>query len=199
MYKSLQYSVAALAVALLGVASLQAQDGAQKERLKRQSVEVNAQADPSGRMDAKTRGATVRVSQLIGMNIQNNQGESVGEINDIVLDEKSGKIRYVAVTYGGFLGLGDDLFAVPFEAFQYKRAAEDRDDFVLVLDVTEEQLDGAKGFDQDHWPNFADRNFVKELDQRYKVNRRPLRDRLRDGRVNVDVGNGRVDVDVDGE
>ena len=107
----------------------------------------------------------------------------------------SGKIRYAAVTYGGFLGVGDKMFAVPWEAFSCKSEADDPDNYFLVLNVTESQLEGAKGFDQDNWPDFADTKFTGEIDQRYGVDRRNRRDRPG---VNVDVDprDGGVDVDV---
>ncbi|TWU22329.1 PRC-barrel domain protein [Novipirellula galeiformis] len=155
----------------------------------------------AGKLDEKTSGANIRVSQLIGMNIQNDQGESVGEINDLVIDSSSGKVRYAAVTYGGIIGIGNKLFAVPFEAFQVQPDPDDPDDlddYVLVLNVTQKQLEGAQGFDEDHWPNMADKNFVRELNQRYGVERnRKNRNRLRG--VDVDVNRNGVDIDVERE
>ncbi len=125
----------------------------------------------------------------MGMNIHNSQGESVGEIEDIVLDCHSGKVSYAAVSYGGFLGIGDKLFAVPFEAFEVKaegNAAENReqplteDDYALVLNVTQEQLEGQEGFDEDNWPNLTDSAMTRDLDKRYGVNRdEDEKDRLR--------------------
>jgi hypothetical protein len=128
---------------------------------------------------------------LIGKNIYNPNGESVAEINDIVLDPNTGRVRYAAVTYGGFLGIGDKMFAVPWEAFTCTQDPDDADEHRLVLDVTEKQLEGAQGFDQDHWPNFADTNFTNDLDTRYRVKR----DRVRG--VEVNAGHGAVDVQVD--
>jgi sporulation protein YlmC with PRC-barrel domain len=125
------------------------------------------------KLDDKTSSSTVRASQLIGANIKNSNGDNVGEINDLVLDS-SGKVRYAAVTYGGFLGLGSKMFAVPFEAFRVQQDPDDpndRDDYVLTLNVTKEQLDGAQGFDNDHWPDFANAKMAQELDRRYNVNR----------------------------
>jgi len=127
-----------------------------------------------GKLDDKTKGASIRASQLMGQNIKNSNGDSVGEIKDLVIDA-SGKVRYAAVTYGGFLGLGSKLFAVPYEAFrvnQNPNDPNDRDDYVLTLNVTKEQLDGAQGFDTDRWPDFADTKFTQELDRRYKIDRR---------------------------
>lgn len=158
-----------LAMTVLVATPTTAQDKAKQDR------------SQAGKLDDKTTGANIRASQLIGMNIQNPQGKSVGEVNDIVLDASTGTIRYVAVTYGGFIGIGDKMFAVPFEAFKCQQDPDDRDEHVLVLDVTQKQLEGAKGFDQDHWPNFGDRNFTGELDKRYGVDRQPNRN------VDVDV------------
>jgi len=160
---------------------------AQVQRAPAEAREVNRPI--SGEIDDKTRGANIRASQLTGYNIQNSQGESVGEVYDIVLDANSGKVRYVAVTYGGFLGLGDKLFAVPFEAFTCKVDPDNPDNHILVLDVTQQQLDGAEGFDQDHWPNFGDPQYTNELDTRYRVDR-TLRDR-RGAAVDVDVDGNR--------
>lgn len=125
------------------------------------------------KLDDKTSGATVRASKLIGTNLKNSNDESVGEIKDLVLDATSGKVRYVAVTYGGFLGLGSKLFAVPFEAFrvQQNTSALTPGDYALTLDVNKDQLKGAQGFDNDHWPDFADTKITQDLDRRYNVDR----------------------------
>ena len=149
----------------------------------------------AGQLDSRTRGANIRVSQLTGMNIQNPQGESVGGINDLVLDANTGRVRYAAVTYGGFLGIGNKMFAVPFEAFKMQRSADDPSDIVLVLDVTPEQLKGSVGFDENSWPDFADKQYTAEIYKRYKVERITRGDR--DRRVDVDVKRNGVDVDVD--
>ncbi len=146
----------------------------------------------AGAMDGKTRGANIRASKLMGMNIQNSAGESVGAINDVVLDANTGKVRYAAVTYGGFLGIGNKMFAVPFEAFQCKVDPNDKQNHVLVLNVTQQSLEGAMGFDEDHWPDFADKKMTMELDKRYGIDRTLDRDT----RLNVNVNRDGVDVDL---
>jgi sporulation protein YlmC with PRC-barrel domain len=125
------------------------------------------------KLDDKTSNATVRASKLIGTNLKNSNDESVGEIKDLVMDASTGKVRYVAVTYGGFLGLGSKLFAVPFEAFHVRQntSALTPGDYTLTLDVNKEQLKGAQGFDSDRWPDFANASFTQELDRRYNVDR----------------------------
>jgi len=200
---TLTIAAAALSCFTLGSASAQdqpvqdptyqnpaSQQRAGGERVNARNARRNAGA---GQLDSKTRGANIRVSQLMGYNIQNSQGESVGEIQDIVIDGKSGKIRYAAVTYGGFLGMGNKLFAVPFEAFKVQVDPDevgdddvDSDDYVLVLNVTQQQLEGQQGFDEDNWPNMADKQWARDLDKRYGVNRNEdAKDRMmRMNRVN---------------
>lgn len=155
-----------------------------------------------GSLDETAPGGMVRASQLIGMNIYNNQEESVGEINDLVINSQTGRVEYAAVTYGGFLGLGDKMYAVPFQAFSTKADADDADDPYLMLNVTQEQLEGSEGFDQDNWPNFADRNFTNQVDKRYGVDRRERMRNRRQNRANrngvsVDVNRNGANVEVD--
>ncbi|MEZ6073714.1 MAG: PRC-barrel domain-containing protein [Pirellulales bacterium] len=157
-----------------------------------QSRQRGVEANPAARLVQHASTTTMRASELIGMNIQNPQEESVGEVNDLVVDTRNGKLRYAAVTYGGFLGVGDKMFAVPWDAFRIEQDGNDPGEYHLVLNVSERQLEGAQGFDQDHWPNFADHNFTDDLDARYGV-RRAERDR-----VDVDVNRRGVNVDVGG-
>ena len=187
MRKLITMACVALAVALFSNPAANAQDAnttdQTTQRRDRATPQKTRRARDNqsefSRLDTKTQGATIRASQLLGQNIQNSQGESVGEIKDIVLDTQTGKVRYAAVTYGGFLGLGNKLFAVPFDAFQVRvdpdeaddDDAADSDDYVVILDVTQKQLEGQKGFDEDHWPNMADKQWAAELDKRYGVNR----------------------------
>lgn len=174
-----------LAIAMAGFAVAENETATSDQRL----APRNANSDYS-RLDGKTKGNNLRASQVIGMNIYNQNEKSVGEIQDIVMDADSGKVRYAAVTYGGFLGLGDKMFAVPWEAFRCQADKDDPEDHYLMLNVTEKQLDGAKGFDQDNWPDFADRDFTNQIDKRYGVQRKRDRD------VDVDVRRNGVNVDV---
>lgn len=179
-----------LSIVMAGLTVAQSQTDRSDERVAARTANSGVGNSSIGRLDKNTKGNNLRASQVIGMNIYNQSEKSVGEIQDIVMDADSGKVRYAAVTYGGFLGLGDKMFAVPWEAFRCQADKDDPEDHYLVLNVTEKQLDGAKGFDQDNWPDFADRNFTDQIDKRYGVQRKRDRD------VDVDVRRNGVDVDV---
>lgn len=170
MTVSLAVVFAASVVSLAG-----ADDDAKEKQRNRDKQRQNA-----GKLDEKTTGANVRSTQLLGRNIENPEGKSVGEISDLVIDTQRGNIRYAAVTYGGLLGIGNKMFAVPFAAFESRQDPDDQDEYILVLDVTQQQLEGDRGFDEDHWPNFADPKFTANIDRRYKV--RQQRDETRTDR-----------------
>jgi sporulation protein YlmC with PRC-barrel domain len=108
------------------------------------------------RHDAAHAHNTCKASELIGMNVRGLNGEdNIGSISDLVIDH-SGRVKYAAVSFGGFLGMGDKLFAVPFESIDFVKTD---DDAYARIDVTEETLKEKKGFNQDEWPTDADRSF----------------------------------------
>jgi sporulation protein YlmC with PRC-barrel domain len=89
---------------------------------------------------------THRASKIIGSEVRNAQNKKVGEVKDLVLaDPSSGTISHVVVSVGGVAGMGDKLFAVPFD--QIEQASAGRD--YLVLSGSS---DLSKGFDEKSWP-----------------------------------------------
>jgi sporulation protein YlmC with PRC-barrel domain len=114
-------------------------------------------------------GYSILGSKFIGMEVENPQGENLGEIKDIMIDS-TGRVRYAAVSYGGFMGMGDKMYAVPLDAFTFKREKDMFfDDVTLILNVTQEQLKDDKGFDNKNWPNLDDEGYRKDLDTRYNI------------------------------
>ena len=106
----------------------------------------------------------IRGNTFIGADVQNPQGQNLGDIKDIVIDRASGRIAYAVVSFGGFLGMGEKLFAVPWGAFSQK---VDKDTFVLNVD--KERLKNAPGFDAHNWPQMASREWVTSLYSYYNV------------------------------
>ncbi|GGY53647.1 PRC-barrel domain-containing protein [Parvularcula lutaonensis] len=101
-------------------------------------------------------------TSLTGDEVVNAQGEKIGKLEDIMIDMSNGRIEYGVLSFGGFLGIGDKLFAIPFDQFTVDTAKER-----LVLDIPKEKLENAPGFDKDNWPNFADTSFRNEVTSYY--------------------------------
>ncbi|HEV7280059.1 MAG TPA: PRC-barrel domain-containing protein [Pirellulaceae bacterium] len=144
---------------------------------------ANAQAAASATKSSASSLA-FRTSDLEGLDVRNKEGETVGSVKDLVVDVETGKIRYVAVSYGGFAGLGDKLFAIPLKQFKVVKDTED-DVYYFSTTLTEEQMKNAPGFDEQNWPAMASQSqWTQQVDQYYG-----------DG-DDIDLVAPRVDVDV---
>jgi len=107
----------------------------------------------------------VKSSTFVGADVENPKGEDLGDIKDVVIDRATGRIAYAVISFGGFMGLGDKLFAVPWGAFS--QSAADKDTF--ILDVDKDRLKNAPGFDQHNWPQMASREWVSSLYTYYNI------------------------------
>jgi sporulation protein YlmC with PRC-barrel domain len=87
---------------------------------------------------------------LTGDKVVNPQGEHLGKVEELMLDLDNGRVSYVVLSFGGFLGFGEKLFAIPWEALTVNT-----EDHTLILNVEKEQLENAPGFDKDNWPERA--------------------------------------------
>lgn len=101
---------------------------------------------------------------LDGNDVYNKQNEDLGDIKEIMLDVPTGRVAYAVLSFGGFLGMGDKLFAVPWNAL-----ALDTVNKRFVLDVSKKRLENAPGFDKDAWPDMADAKWAKEVHAYYGV------------------------------
>ena len=95
----------------------------------------------------------------------NSTGESLGDIKEVVIDPRTGRVAYAVVSFGGFLSMGEKLFAIPFSAFEYNVSKSE-----YVLDISKERLEAAPGFDADKWPTMAEEKWNRDV---YKYYQRP--------------------------
>ena len=105
--------------------------------------------------EGRDRSGVLKVSDLIGTKVQGTDGKNLGTIKDLVIDPQEGDIQYAVLDFGGFAGIGDKYFAVPWEAIRI-----DQDKKHLALDLHKKDLKDAPGFDKDNWPDFNDQQVV---------------------------------------
>jgi len=94
--------------------------------------------------------------------VRSADGERVGKIEELMIDIGRGEVAYAVLSFGGFLGLGDKYFAVPWQSLEL-----DQKDEVFILDVDKEKLEKSPGFDKENWPDFADTSFLHTVNQHY--------------------------------
>lgn len=99
---------------------------------------------------------------LIGEDVYNHKDEDLGDIKEIMLDMNTGSVAYAVLSFGGFLGIADKLFAVPWKALKL-----DTENKRFILNVDKERLEAAPGFDKDDWPDMADPTWQNTINSYY--------------------------------
>jgi hypothetical protein len=99
---------------------------------------------------------------LIGDKVINLQGEDLGKIEEIMIEMESGKVDYAVLSFGGIMGMGDKLFAIPWHLLRL-----DPENRQFILNVDKERLKTAPGFDKNNWPRMADPEWSREINSFY--------------------------------
>lgn len=108
------------------------------------------------------KNGIVKSQDVVGVSVKNFENEDLGKIEEVILDKHKGDVRYVVLSFGGFLGMGDDLFAMPWKIFSY-----DENDDCFKINVSKEKLKNSPGFDKDNWPNFNDQKWNDDIHKHY--------------------------------
>jgi sporulation protein YlmC with PRC-barrel domain len=108
----------------------------------------------------RTLGAT----SLIHDKVVNLNGDHVGKIEELMVDVTTGRVAYAVLSYGGFLGFGVKLFAVPWSALTVDESKRR-----FVVNVARESLEKMPGFDKDHWPDLNDLDYATGVYRQWGV------------------------------
>jgi sporulation protein YlmC with PRC-barrel domain len=112
--------------------------------------------------------ALMGADTLIGNDVYNQAGDTLGDIKEIMLDMRNGRVAYAVLSFGGFLSVGEKLFAVPWSALTLDTATKS-----FKLNVSKERLETAPGFDKDQWPNMADPTWAQSIHAYYGTTLHP--------------------------
>ncbi len=99
---------------------------------------------------------------LIGDEVYNLQNEHLGEIKEIMLDMRTGRVAYAVMAAGGVFSLGERLFAIPWDALTLDTVNKR-----FTLAVAKERIENAPGFDADHWPDMANPQWASQVKDYY--------------------------------
>ncbi len=104
----------------------------------------------------------IRSSRVRGTAVYNPAGERLGAIDDLVIGKRDGMVKYAIMSFGGFLGMGEAYYPVPWNMLRY-----DADRGGYVADLTKEKLTDSPRFDRGNEPNWTDPAFGRRIDDHY--------------------------------
>lgn len=125
-----------------------------------------------GKEDPRSNAATdsseqfLRAAKLIGVPVLDLQHQEIGRIDDVVVDLRSGTVRYMAISRDTVLRR-TKLFAVPWSRFKFPVDQQGKLKVVVTLEA--ETLQRAPGFVRNRWPESANRRWQQEVDVFYGV------------------------------
>ena len=90
-------------------------------------------------------------SKVAGTAVYNANGDKLGSIDDVVIDKLSGQVRYAALEFGGFLGVGADRYPVPWNMLKYDTRLDG-----YVVPIRKEQLEKAPRYERSNTPDYDD-------------------------------------------
>ncbi|MHB8907549.1 MAG: PRC-barrel domain-containing protein [Syntrophales bacterium] len=125
---------------------------------------VSRAGDPASQMAEEQRINAFMVEKIIGSQVINGKGETLGKIENLVIDIDTGRILYAVLESGGFLGLGEKLFPVPWESLAALPA-----EGVFFLNQSKEQMVKAPSFDKNNLPDLTDMHWGEDVFKHYGV------------------------------
>lgn len=114
-------------------------------------------------METMTATRTLSATTLMDDEVVNASNEKIARIEDIMLDVETGRANYAVLSSGGFLGIGDEHVAIPFEILKV-----DFENERCVLDVPKERFENAPTFDENDWPDFSNPEFQERIRKHWR-------------------------------
>jgi sporulation protein YlmC with PRC-barrel domain len=98
-----------------------------------------------------TVSSVISSDRVQGTNVYNPNGDKLGSVESLMIDKISGKVRYAVMEFGGFLGIGADVYPLPWETMKY-----DTNMGGYVVSLTKEQLEGAPRYGREVTQEYDD-------------------------------------------
>ena len=110
-----------------------------------------------------TTGDVISSDKVEGTSVYNNTGDKLGSIDDLMIDKRSGQVRYAVMKFGGFLGIDTDRYPIPWNMLKYET---EKDGYVVPLDKS--KLEKAPKYQYQDVPAY-DTTYGKRVNGYYGV------------------------------
>ena len=98
-----------------------------------------------------------------GTAVYNREGERLGSIHNFMVDKRSGHVEYAILSFGGFLGIGDSYYPLPWKSLSY-----DVSQGGYIVDLDKQRLEGAPQYVESESPDWADPRYGRRIDDFYR-------------------------------
>jgi sporulation protein YlmC with PRC-barrel domain len=117
---------------------------------------------PSDDVSRTETPSLIAASKVKGTSVYNSAGESLGSIDDVMVDKRSGRVNYAVMSFGGFLGMGEKFHPLPWDQLTY---SEKHRGYVVNLDKN--VLEGAPAYGMSDAPDWTSPAYTDRIDNYY--------------------------------
>jgi hypothetical protein len=143
---------------------LVAQPWLQEQILAPPVARSSSKGGPTMAMEARETGSLIGSDKVEGTAVYGADDTKIGSIERVMIDKKSGRVSYAVLSFGGFLGIGDDHYPLPWQSLKY-----DTDLGGYRTGITETQLKGAPKYSNDNAWNWNDPARARAVNDYYGV------------------------------
>lgn len=115
-------------------------------------------------LERRETATLIGSDKVEGTNVYRSNGDKVGSIDRLMIDKVSGKVAYAVMSFGGFLGIGDDYYPVPWSLLKYSTKLGGYE-----VNISEQQLTGAPHYGRDDRWDWEDRKRAQQVFDYYRV------------------------------
>ncbi len=115
-------------------------------------------------MDNNETGTLIGSDKVEGTAVYGADSNKIGSIERVMIDKQSGRVSYAVLGFGGFLGLGNDHYPLPWQSLKYDTGLGG-----YVTGITEQQLRGAPKYGNDNEWNWGDMARTRAVNDYYGV------------------------------
>lgn len=117
---------------------------------------------PENMTEAELRSSeTIRLigsDKVEGTHVYNRQGEHLGQVEKVMIDKYTGKVAYAVMSFGGFLGMGEEHYPLPWDVLDYDTGLDG-----YVVDMDRSKLEGAPSYTRGSEPAWHDPAYNREI------------------------------------
>lgn len=114
--------------------------------------------------EARETGSLIGSDKVEGTSVYDPSGTKIGSIERVMIDKLSGKVSYAVLSFGGFLGIGDDHYPLPWQSLEY-----DTNLGGYVTGITEARLKNAPRYSSDSAWNWSDPAQMRSVNDYYGI------------------------------
>ena len=115
-------------------------------------------------MDTSTTSHDIISSDKVeGTDVYDTAGDKLGSVDELMIDKRSGQVRYAVLEFGGFLGMGTDRYPLPWNMLKYDT---EKGGYVVPLDKA--KLEGAPRYHEDDMPAYTT-DYGKRVNSHYGI------------------------------